>query len=304
MKQKVLITGGTGLLGINWALAIKDLFQVVISTHSREVSLDGVDAINVALESSAQVIAALEEQKPNIVIHTVGLTSVERCEKDLELARKVNVGLAHNVALACNELGIKLVHISTDHLFSGDTQMSNERDELAPVNNYARTKADAELAVLDVCHDALVIRSNFYGWGTSYRKSFSDHIISSLRQGERVTLYRDVYYTPIVIDELVSVVHSLLDINFSGVVHVAGNERVSKYDFGMMVAEVFGLDDNLIDSGYISDRDDLVQRPKDMSLDNSKMSQLINRKLGAVLSQIQKLRQQELVGVAARIGKL
>ncbi len=304
MKQKVLITGGTGLLGVNWALAIKKSFDVVIATHTREISLDGVEVLNIALDSSEQVIAVLAEQKPVIVIHTVGLTNVEQCEENLELARKVNVDLARNVATACSELGIKLVHISTDHLFSGAAPMCREADDVFPVNNYARTKADAELAVLDACPDALVIRTNFYGWGTSYRKSFSDHIISSLRQGMRVTLYRDVYYTPIIIDELVSVVHSLLDINSSGVVHVAGNERVSKYEFGMMVAEVFGLDSSLIDSGYISDRDDLVQRPKDMSLDNSKVIHLIDRKPDPTVDQIKKLKDQELDGTSARIGSL
>ena len=176
MKKKVLITGGSGLLAVNWALFARNEYEVTLLLHRKKITLAGVDTDIVSLNSADECISLLSKHQPDIVIHTVGLSDVEKCESSPDLAHKVNVVLAKNIAIACNYQAVKLVYISTDHLFLGDKEFSSENTITNPVNNYAKTKILAEQKVLESCKDAIIIRTNFFGWGPTYKKSFSDFI--------------------------------------------------------------------------------------------------------------------------------
>ena len=292
MVKRILITGGSGLLGLNWAIVCKDISGVTLGLHTRQVELKGVDYCSLQLDTVDALAATLEKIKPDLVVHTAGMTNVEQCEANPGLARHANVVLAENVATACAALDISLVHISTDHLFAGDEQMVDETHPVAPQNVYGRTKAAAEQSVLQRHPRALIIRSNFYGWGPPYRRSFSDFIIDSLRTGKRVSLFRDVYYTPILIESLVQAVHELIDRKASGIFHVVGNERISKYQFGIKVADVFGLDKSFISENDIADQHALVRRPKDMSLSGQKARSLLGKQLGGVDEHLHIMRNQ------------
>lgn len=304
MRQRILITGGSSLLAVNWALAVRDLCSTTLGIHKRDVSVAGVQGKNIDLESVENMARIFEEVEPHVVIHTAGLTSVEKCESEPELAHHVNVTLASNVAQACARTGTELVHISTDHLFSGQDSLVSETQSVSPVNVYGRTKAEAEVAVLESNPNALVIRTNFYAWGTSYRRSFSDVVIDSLRAGKVVTLFKDAFYTPILVETLVSTVHDLIDRNASGIYHVVGDERISKYEFGLRIAEKFDLDPQKITSGLMCDRLDLVRRPCDMSLSNQKTHNFLGRKLGGIDQHLNRLVQQQHEDVARIIQNI
>lgn len=167
-----------------------------------------------------------------------------------------------------------------------------------------RTKADAEKRVLELNPAALVIRTNFYGWGPTYRQSFTQTIVQSLRSGQRVTLFSDVLFTPILIELLAGAVEELLARRATGVFNVGGDERISKHDFGVLVAQEFGLDASLLDAGMLADRAELVQRPRDMSLSNRKLTDALGRKISGNRAQVARLREQELTGVAEEIRSL
>jgi len=293
MQKKVLITGGSGLLAVNWALSIRDNYSVVLLLHNRKISMQGVDTEVASLNSSVQCCTILEKHKPDVVIHTAGLTSIERCEQDPELAHKVNVDLAENIAVACNEMNIKLIHISTDHLFSGDNQMAYEDNRVEPVNNYAKTKHQGELKVQESCKDALIVRTNFFGWGTKYRQSFSDFILNRLRENQPVDLFLDVFFTPILIGELVKKVHQLIDLDANGVFNVVGKERLSKFDFGVKLAKCFKLNLDLINGINIDDKSKLTKRPKDMSLSNAKLCKALQCEISSTDEQLQNFKEQE-----------
>jgi len=302
--KKILFTGGSGLLAINWAVAIRDQYDVCLGLHQRRISLTGVNERYISLESVDEVRCLLDDVQPDLVIHTVGLTSVEQCEKKPELARHVNVDLSECVAKACALTGVIMVHVSTDHLFSGQKPLCSECDFVEPQNEYGRTKAEAEERVLAVCPDALIIRTNFYGWGTTYRQSFSDNIIASLREGRPVRLFADVFYTPIVIESLVHAVHDLIALKESGILHVVGDERLSKYQFGVKIADQFQFDRELVHSCCLAERPGLVRRPLDMSLSNDKVCEALGYGLGRVDQQLKKLFEQESIMATKEVMRL
>ena len=304
MKSVVLLTGGSGLLALNWAIAMRDRHSVILALHERMVTLAGVESRVIDLGSVDEILSCLDKTEAALVVHTAGLTSVEACEADPVLAEYVNVTLAGNVAQACAERGVTLAHISTDHLFSGQGSFADETRPPDPQNAYGKTKARAEEEVTELCEHALLVRTNFYGWGTSYRRSFSDAIISSLRRGESFSLFRDVFFTPILVEMLAQAVHDLVDAGGTGIFNVVGDERLSKLEFGQRIARHFQLDANLIRSGVLTDRPELVRRPHEMSLSNRKASELLGRKLGGVDNHLARLFEQEQRQVARDLGAL
>lgn len=304
MMKKILFTGGSGLLALNWAAAIRNRYSVTMGLHERSVELSGVEAQKIDLESADAVARTLESGEFNLVIHTAGFTSIEGCERSPDRARHDNVILARNVARACASAGKALVHISTDHLFSGNEQLVSENHPIAPQNVYGRTKAEAEYQVLESNPRALVIRTNFYGWGTNYRKSFSDGILDALRSGTEISLFSDVFYTPILIEMLAEAVLELVGMETPGIFHVVCDERLSKYEFGLKLADAFGLNRMLVRPGLFASRKALVKRPHDMSLSNDKVCKLLGRVLDGVDAHIARLRQQELDGLALELIRL
>ena len=304
MKTRTLITGGSGLLALNWASSLRDKYSITLGLHQQQVSLTGTSVVQLNLESLGRLIQQFEVIQPQIVIHTAGLTSVEKCESDPILARQLNVLLAINMAKVCAIFKVPFAHISTDHLFSGHNAFADEDLPISPINIYSSTKAEAELRVLEENPEALVIRTNFYGWGTSYRQSFSDFIIRTLRAEKELELFDDVFYTPIMAEVLAQTTHDLIALKASGIFNIVGGQRLSKFDFGLKLAKEFHLNEALIKATQISKQSLLVKRPLDMSLSNKKAVGFLGRDLGTIDDHLSRLRQQEENGMAMELGKL
>ena len=293
MKTKVLITGGSGLLAVNWALSTRSNYAVTLLLHHKKISLLGVETDIASLSSLDECSSILAKHQPDIVIHTAGLTNVEECEANPDLAQEVNVDLAKNIAIACSSQGVKLVHISTDHLFSGDQEFSTEESSTSPVNNYAKSKLLGEQQVLENCKDALIIRTNFFGWGTKYRQSFSDFILDKLKNNKQIDLFSDVFFTPILVGELSKRTQQLIDLNAIGIFNIVSSKRISKYKFGIKLANCFNLDAGLINKASINDKKNLVKRPMDMSLSNKKVCKILNCIMPSIDAQFQILKQSK-----------
>lgn len=300
MKPGILVTGGAGLLAMNWAAAVGHRYTVTLCLHERRIVKRGAECCVVSLDSTEAIVAAIRQAGATLVVHSAAMTSVEACEAAPEAAHHANVEIARNVAKACNSLGTKLVHISTDHVFDGTCAMLDERSVIAPINVYARTKAAGEAAVLDACPSAIVARTNFFGWGLPYRKSFSDTIIDSLRAGREIDLFTDAHFTPILMEPLIDAAHGLVEACVSGTFHMVGDERISKYDFGLKIARTFDLDAGLIRPTLLADRKDLTRRPLDLSLSNRKMRDTLSSKLPdlSIESQLQLLARQNSIEVS------
>lgn len=299
--SRVLITGGSGLLALNWACRMRDSHEVILARHARKISLRGTRCATLNLESASTLASELEPLRPDLVVHTAGLASVDQCEQQPEQAMHLNATLALNVASACRQLKIKLIHISTDHLFAGHKAYSAESDPPSPLNVYARTKLQAEQLVARENPDAIIVRTNFFGWGHHYRQSLSDWILASLRNGRTISMFDDVYFTPLLADNLAQIVHLLADRNVSGIYHVAASERLSKYDFALRLARVFGVPEALIQRAKMAASVSRVPRPLDMSLDNLKTRQFLGVDLIGVDDALNALAAQERDGRAREL---
>lgn len=293
MKPTILLTGGSGLLAVNWAVKMRNIYNVVLLLHERQIKLEGVISVAADIESFDKLSSILLKYQPVVVVHTAGLTSVEVCEHDPLLANRINVEISANVASVTRHLGVKMVHISTDHLFDGTKALLSEDTEPSTCNVYAYTKAIAEKRVIENNESALIIRTNFYGWGTSYRKSFSDMIIFSLRNSKEINLYHNVYYSPIYMSDLIHIVHKLMDNGAEGIYNVVSDNRISKFEFGILLANEFGLDKKWITKSELIQNTSIVKRPFDMSLCNKKATEFTGVRIGKVEDHIKRMKIEE-----------
>jgi len=293
--MKLFITGISGLLGLNVALQTRARFHVLGCYRTHPIQMEQVQTLRLDVTAGALFERTLLKAKPDIIVHTAGLSNVEQCEQDPELAQTLNVEAARVVARIARVLNARLVHISTDHLFSGSRAWITEESYPSPLNVYARTKWTAEQVVQEECPDALIIRTNFFGWGTSVRTSFSDWILRGLADHRPLTMFSDVFFTPLLINDLTDAIIELIDREAAGVFHVAGSERLSKHEFALQLAEAFGYPSCDIGSISIEDFSFKAQRPKDMSLSSHKAEALLQKEMPAVghgLKRLLKLRDE------------
>tara|TARA_B110000008_G_scaffold122657_1_gene125103 strand:+ start:4253 stop:6373 length:2121 start_codon:yes stop_codon:yes gene_type:complete len=268
LKKKVLLLGGSSLIAYAWCNELIDKDFVILGIHNRFPELDGFKTVNINFNNLEN---QLNDLGVEIIINCIGYTNVENCEINPDKAKEINIQLPNLISKTCKALSIKLVHISTDHLFDGENKYYNEKSRVKPLNFYAKTKYQGETKVLNSNSDALVIRTNFFACGPSYKESFSDYIINTLKSKKKISLFSDVFYTPIIVSELARVIEKLIEKKCCGIYNVVSNERISKLDFGIMIAKEFSFDSKLIKSTSIKLRNDLVLRPVEMSLLNTKL---------------------------------
>ena len=287
--KNILFYGGASLLSYMLVNELKRRYKIYLGLNKRWVK--GSDTYSLRISDNSKVLKEiLKSRKIDTIINCSGLTSVEECEKNKIMACELNTLLPSQIARVSNQLNISFVHISTDHLFDGNKYFYEENHITNPLNTYGSTKENGEVCVLRENPKSLIIRTNFFGNGPDYKNSFSDTIIKSLKDGRRIKLFTDVFYTPIIINELSKVVLKLIEGNSSGIFNVSSNERISKYDFGIMIAKNFKFAKNLIIRDKLVRRKDLVKRPLDMSLSNKKVVKTTGIKIMPIEKQISYLK--------------
>ena len=267
---KVLITGASGLLGHPLCEYLAKTHQVTGLCLNHPIEVPGINEVRIKLTNADDVQDVFERVRPDLVIHAAGLTSVDQCEAEPELANLLNVQITRTITDLSRLYKSKLVHISTDHLWDGSKSLIAEDEPLNPINVYAKTKAEAEKVALENA-GALVLRTNFFGFGRSWRPSFSDWIISRLQEGLPIHLFDDVFFSPIGIPSLLQIMHSLYLKDATGIYHLFGRERISKYEFGVRLARRLGFRTDRIVCGSVKDHVFKAPRPMDMSMSVMKL---------------------------------
>ena len=287
--MRIFVNGMSGLLGLNFAVQARARVTIGGSYQRHAVAIPGVTAVRSDSCSAEAMRDTLRAFAPDVVLHTVGLTSVDACEQDPVLARRLNVDAARIAAEAAAAARAHFIHISTDQLFDGHRPLAGEDEPPAPLNVYGATKRDAEEAVRRAAPDAAIVRTNFFGWGTSVRTSFSDWIVAALERHEPLYMFSDAYFSPILVNDLTDALLGLAERRYAGTLNVAGAERLTKLEFARRLAGVFGLAADTIVPRPLAEFGLRARRPLDMSLDTSRASRVLGRRLPSVTDSLQGL---------------
>ncbi len=266
--MKVLVTGGTGLLGYWIVKELAGHGYLVYATHHTKKPPRGLSAswLRLDLTNTGSVVGVVREANPDVIIHAAAYTDVDDCELRKDHAYRVNVLGTRALTHVASELGIKVVYVSTDYVFDGERGMYGESDVPNPVNFYGLTKLLGEESTLTSSPRNAVVRvSGLYGCSPTGKRNFGIKALEALASGKEVRAFTDQFLSPTYVPELAKSVVKLLEVNYCGLIHVAG-ERMTRYEFALKLARVGGFDTSLVRPASIKEVRLAARRPRDSSL--------------------------------------
>jgi dTDP-4-dehydrorhamnose reductase len=302
--MRILVTGASGLLGLNLVLEAARAHAVTGVTHSRALQGQNFEVQQADLARKGTVERLLEQTTPDWVINCAALANLDACEAQPDLAHSMNTGLPAELAKHVARGGARLVHISTDSVFDGQKGDYREDDAPNPLGVYARTKLAGETAVLERDPSAIVARVNMIGWSLSGTRSLAEFFYYNLAAGRPVKGFTDVFFCPLLVNDLAQALLEMLEHGLSGLYHAVGSQCLSKYDFGVKLAQQFGLDSRLIAPISVAESGLAAARSPNLSLRSDKLALALGRPLPSVDSALEKLHRQRADGYPERLKSL
>jgi len=278
--MRVLVIGGSSLLGDRIARRFQREAEVWYTVHGTDISIENARKVKMDITSQESVRRAFNEVKPSIAVLVAAYAEVDACEKNKDKAMAINVGGARNVFSCAQAMGTKLVYISTDAVFSGKKSTPYTEEDLPePPNFYAKTKFEAEKIVLREKENLVCRVSTIYGKrAPHHRQNVIMWMIESLRQGKKLELFEDRYCNPTFADEAADVIVSIALKGGKGIFHTTGRDCVSRLELGRRIARIFSLNENLIVGVKSKDYQE-VPRPLHTCLSVAKAENFIGRRI-------------------------
>ncbi len=273
--MKILTIGGTGMLGsaILMTETNHEQWGTYLGKKPKSRKILELDITNKKL-----VEKVLYNNNPDAIIHTAALTNVDFCENNPHIAKEVHVNGTQYLVQLAKEIGAYFLYISTDSVFDGKKGNYKEEDITNPLNVYAQTKYEGELEVLNY-HNSSIIRTNIYGFNWLPKQSIVEWILSILRQEKNINLFKDVYFSPIFVNNLSEILFEIIERKLTGIFHVAGSESITKLGFGEIIANIYNLNKELINPISIRNLNLKAQRPLNPTLNCAKIQKKVIAKL-------------------------
>lgn len=300
-----LVTGVSGLLGLNFALAVDGKKHHVTGVaNTAPLTWATFKNIEAELTRPGVVDELIGTHKPDVILHCAAMANVDACENDPELAHRVNAELPGVIAEASRRHSVRMIHISTDAVFDGSRGGYTETDEPNPLSVYARTKLEGERAVLAANSDALITRVNFYGWSAAGNRSLAENFVSKLAAGSEMMGFTDILFCPMNILDLSALLVEVSTLDLHGIYHMVGAEAMSKYEFGRRIAEKFGFDAALIKPISVNESGLKAARSPNLTLSTEKLCAALGHDLPDFAGGLQKFYDQYRRGYPEYIKSL
>lgn len=284
----ILITGASGLLGLNLALETTHRHTVFGTANQHSIKTDAFTVIQTDLLAPGAVERLLDETQPDWVIHCAALANLDACEANPGLANQLNTDLPRTLASLVARGGARMVHVSTDSVFDGLRGNYTENDLPNPPGVYSRTKLEGERAVAEVNPSAIIARVVFFGWSLNGKRSLAEFFFNNLSAGLPVMGFTDVFFCPMLANDLAQILIKMLELKLSGLYHTVGPEPVSKYDFGLRLARRFGLDASLIKPTSVVQAGLTAVRSPNLTLRSDKLAHALGEPLPGLAASLDK----------------
>ena len=274
-RQKLLITGGSGYLGgelVRQALAVQQ-FAVTATYTSQHSEIAGAHFVPLDLRDNAAAQALITHERPDIVIHTAYV------QRDPDLWQISAIG-AGQVAHAAAAVGARLIHLSSDALFDGKrVGLYNEADGPSPITAYGEAKAAAERLVAASHQAALIVRTSLI-YGGAQPSPHELLVLRALNGASDVSFFTDEIRNPIAVADLATALLELVPTAHSGILHVAGADAVSRYEFACRIAQAAGHKPAPLRAALSANSG--MRRPRNVALDSSRAQSLLHTRLRGV----------------------
>jgi len=275
--KKILITGGSGLLGQSINIEAEKYFGLLTLFNSNVGNCNKFNNANADIKNFELLLEIFSSFKPDIVIHTAAITnSIPQSGQTSKEIYETNVNATINIAELCQKFSAKLIYTSTDLVYAGYRgAMLKEDAKLIPASLYAETKLMAELKIKKVFENFLILRiALLYGFGLNHSRSHFHKMNNELKNSRLVKLFTDQYRTPIELSEAAKIIIQLAQMDLvSETINLGGLERVSRFELGEILCSAAGYNKSLLQKITL---DDVPELPKveDISLNTDKLQSL------------------------------
>ena len=290
--KRLLITGASGFLGWNLCQTAKSDWEVLGTFLSHPLDIPETTLFQVDLTRYNKIKELFGLIKPDAVIHTAAITDPNICHKNRSMSRKINTEASINMAGLCSDTGIPFLFTSSDLVFDGLNPPYNEEDEPSPVSYYGEHKALAEAGIKDRYPGAVICRMPLmFGYPGPVAQSFLQPLIKAMIEGDEVHLFVDEFRTPVSGKDAAQGLMIALD-KMPDILHLGGPERISRYDFGKLVADIFKIGSAKLNACKQEDIKMAADRPPDVSFDSSKATDL-GFEPGSLVNELEELREEK-----------
>ena len=274
MSKKILLTGGSGLLGQYLNIETAKRNEILTLYNNNIGNCDEFKCTKADITNFNLVEEIFSTFKPNVVIHTAAVTNpIPLPRQNPKDVYNVNVNAIKNIADLCNQFDTKLIYISTDLVYAGYRgSMLKEDAKLIPVSLYAETKLMGEMKVKETLENYLILRTALlYGFGLNHSRCHFHKMNEELKNDKPVKLFVDQFRTPIYSQDAVEIITKIAHMDIRNeTINLGGVERVSRYEMGEILCSVAGYDKSLLQKISL---DDIPELPKveDVSLNTDKL---------------------------------
>jgi dTDP-4-dehydrorhamnose reductase len=295
LKKKILIFGGTGLLGSNIYEFFNKKYNFFFNFHRSKIRFKKKIIYRKIIVRKKINVKEIIKINPDIIINCIANTNLEYCENNPKSTNYPNVIIPTLLSKICFEKNIKFVHISSDHLYSTNLKFKTEKTKTNPINVYARQKLAAEKIILSNNNKSLILRTNFFGHFAKRDKSIYG-LIDNLVNKKKTILDNKYFFTPIYTYNLIKILDKLISKNISGIFNIVGNNRISKFDFALLITKIIGIKNPKLINELIENNKKLkAKRCKDLSLSNNKIKNKIKISIPQLDQQLKLFFKNEII---------
>jgi dTDP-4-dehydrorhamnose reductase len=272
--MKILITGGSGLLGeyLNRQLTVS---HTILTVYNNTAGLcSNYNSVKADITDAGRMKDIFTSFAPEVVIHTAAVSNQQKASSmpSKEVFR-INVRATQNIAELCDLHKAKLIYTSTDLVYAGYRGSYLKEDaKLIPVSLYAETKLMGEQKITGTFENYIILRTALlFGFGLNQSKNHFHDMYLRLQKGEKARLFTDQYRSPLSLYEAARIIGKLAEAPvYNEIINFGGPEKLSRYDMGLLLCKEAGLNSGLIEAITMADIPGLVQ-VADVSMDISKL---------------------------------
>lgn len=275
--MKFLVTGAAGLIG---SQVVKDLIiqnYQVYSCYNDSIPQNGIPT-KLDLTNQNNIKNILNEIQPDVIIHLAAMTGVDLCEAEQDLAMTINAKATETLANESAKQKAFFVYVSTDYIFDGNKGMKKENDSPNPLGFYGKSKLSGEISLNNSASGWCIARTSTPFGVHPTKKSFPLWVKENLESKKEISVLTDQYTSPTYVVNLSKMLIEVATRQITGIIHLAGANRISRFSLAEMVADRLNLDKNLLKPATITEMNWKAQRPRDSSLDVSLATEILEEK--------------------------